>query len=50
VEFRTYRKYTEFRNWLKMMDASLERLPDGSFTESGTSAAACMVIVDKEAT
>lgn len=44
--FRNDRKAVEFRAWLEEVGGTSERLPDGSFKESGTGVNARLVVVE----
>jgi len=46
-EFRTDRKSKEFREWLSVMPAKWESLPDGSFKKSGTGVSTRLVVISK---
>jgi hypothetical protein len=41
------KKETEFRNWLETVDYTIETIPANTFKESGTSIAACLLIINK---
>lgn len=45
--FREDRKATGFRDWLQLVGGWSERLPDGSFKESGTGVATRIVVIEK---
>ena len=47
--FRKDKQAIEFRNWLKEKNGYSERLPEGSFKESGTGVNARLVLIHKEA-
>lgn len=44
--FRTDRKSVEFREWLDEVSGDQQKLPDGSFKESGTGVSAHLVTID----
>lgn len=41
------KKETAFKEWLNEVGATIEQVPAGSFKESGTSIATCIIIIDK---
>jgi len=41
------RKELEFRNWIETIDYSIRELPKETFKESGTSIAACLIVIQK---
>lgn len=46
--FREDRKFKEFREWIKSIDAEWEELPEGTFKESGTNVRTVMLIINKK--
>lgn len=46
-EFRSDRKSVAFREWLGFIGAQCEKLPDGSFKQSGTGVASRMVVIQR---
>lgn len=46
VMFRTNRKTLDFRAWVAGLDGTLEPLPAGSFSTSGTQVSACVLTVE----
>lgn len=42
------KKETEFRKWLKDLDAKIYEVSAGEFKESGTSIATCIIIIDRK--
>ena len=46
--FREDKKAVEFRSWLASVGGTSERLPEGSFKESGTGVNARLVVIKKE--
>lgn len=49
AEFASDKKSAGFREWVDSLGGISEKLPDGSFKESGTSAGSRMVVLDKPA-
>ncbi len=47
VFFRSFKADQAFRDWLESVDGTSEKLPDGSFKESGTGVACRMVVIDR---
>jgi len=47
IEFRQDRRHREFREWVLDLGGEIERLPDGSFRESGTNVNTCTVFLEK---
>jgi hypothetical protein len=45
--FRSDKKSVEFRDWLEDVNAYVEKLPDGSFKESGTGVNTRLVVIEK---
>lgn len=43
IEFRQDRRHREFRAWVNDLGGEIEKLPDGSFRESGTDVRTCTV-------
>jgi hypothetical protein len=41
------KKETEFRNWLKKVRAKIQKVPSGTFKESGTMIESQILIIDK---
>lgn len=41
------RKETEFKNWLKEVNAEIQEIPRGAFEESGTMISSVIIIIDK---
>lgn len=41
------KKETDFREWITSMNAEIHNLPYGTFKESGTNVAACIVVINK---
>jgi len=46
-EFRSDRKSADFRAWLEEVNATREKLPDGSFKASGTGVSTRLVVINK---
>ncbi len=46
-EFRSDRKSTEFRAWMREVNATWENLPDGSFKASGTGVSTRLLVVER---
>lgn len=45
--FCNKKKETEFRNWLETVNYTIYDIPEGTFKESGTSIAACLLVINK---
>lgn len=41
------KKETDFRTWITSLNTEIHNLPFGTFKESGTNVAACIVVIDK---
>lgn len=41
------KKETEFKNWLETVNYTISDIPQGTFKESGTSIAACLLVINK---
>lgn len=46
-EYSGNKKETAFKEWLNEVGSTIEQVPAGSFKESGTSIATCIIIIDK---
>ncbi len=46
-QYRSDRKYAEFRTWLERLDHDVEDLPEGTFKTSGTNVRALLVTIRK---
>ena len=46
-EFRSDRKSTEFRTWMREVNAKWENLPDGAFKASGTGVSTRLLVVER---
>ncbi|OFY43972.1 MAG: hypothetical protein A2X18_07535 [Bacteroidetes bacterium GWF2_40_14] len=46
-QFASGKKETEFRYWLSNMGATVHEISEGSFKDSGTMVASCIIIIDK---
>lgn len=47
AEFASDKKSTDFRAWVDSLDGTSEKLPEGSFKESGTGVGTRLVVIDK---
>ncbi len=45
--YRRDAKYANLRGWVKSRGGSIDELPPGSFTESGTNVASCVIRIEK---
>ena len=42
------KKEVDFRGWLNEVEAKIEKIPSGTFKESGTMVESCIIIIDKK--
>ena len=47
IEFRADRRHADFRQWFTALGGTVDRLPEGSFRESGTGVNTCMLRIEK---
>lgn len=46
-QYASGKKESEFKKWIEQIGAIVEEIPAGSFKESGTNIATCLIIIDK---